>query len=116
MGLGARCGTACRSAPDHRRLDDRPRQPHANYKTVHRSFRRWCVQEVLRQIRIAPLAEHRGDGARQADALIRALQQHQPAVGTQIAAVEAAFNDTATDPPKRDLPLATLWHPQSSVV
>jgi hypothetical protein len=66
--------------------------------------------------RIARIAEHRRHRPRQADALVDPPQQHQPAVGTEVAAVEARLNDAAPNPPELDSLRGTIWHRRSSVV
>jgi len=80
------------------------------------ALRQQVAQPMPDAGRIARVAEHRCHRAGQPNAFIGPAQQHQAAVGTQVATVKVRFNNAAPDSPEIDLLRGTIRHPQSSVV
>lgn len=68
------------------------------------------VQAMFDALGIACIADRCGRCAAQPDASIDLAQEHQPAVGTQLAAVECRLDDAPAQPPKLHPALGTIWH------
>jgi hypothetical protein len=57
-----------------------------------------------------PIGQGLGGQTRQTGACINLSQQHQPAIGTEVTALEIGLQMTASKAPKVQLFSGTIWH------